>query len=237
MGVTIHGTMGRYVMVPLEFLSNPVNPSNERGMFATLLGLPPYWEFSIRGLTKIFPEGKGSLNRMLSGLQRKGYVKLVQNRDPNGHFGGTELIIELNPTNYQPDPHRQAENRDPAKRDPGIWYPASWAPTVRGPQESPESNIKESIIKESYITPESRAREPGLEKPSQEPEKGSGTEESVPSDRLLYVGEPRQVPSKNRFNNFKQRQYNFDYLEKQLYQAQEQSSEAGEQPASFDGQK
>lgn len=155
MGVTIHGTMGRYVMVPLEFLSNPVNPSNERGMFATLLGLPPYWEFSIRGLTKIFPEGKGSLNRMLSGLQRKGYVRLVQNRNPNGHFGGTDLIIELNPTNCQPDPHRQTENRDPAKRDPGIWYPgiwypASWDPTVRGPQESPESNIKESIIKGLY---------------------------------------------------------------------------------------
>ena len=76
-----------------------------------------------------------------------------------------------------------------------------------------------------------------MKKPEAEPEKRPGTEDPFPPNRLLYVGEPRQVPSKNRFNNFKQRQYNYDYLEKQLYQAQEQSSEAGEQPASFDGQK
>jgi len=231
MGVTVHGTMDRYVRVPWEFLANPENPTNERGLFATLLGLPPDWNFSIRGLTKILPEGKSSINRMLSNLQRKGYVKLIQKRNPNGHFGQTDLIIELTPANTLSVPQRQTisraqvkhdnENRDPDTQDPGIWCPAFWNPAFWDSTEQPESNNKESIMKESYITPKYRVGNSNTEKTEETPEKGSGRKNFVSANSSLYIGAPRQVPGRNRFNNFKQRQYDFDVLEQQLLQAQQ----------------
>jgi len=226
MGVEKNVIITQYNCTPMEYLNNSCLTAKERGIVTTLYALPDDWKFSIHGFTKLFPEGKESISQGLSSLREKGYVELRQKRGRNGHYGQTDAILWLPPLPRQPtmkwrSRKRVSENRDTDNRVTVKQDTSFRDPTMSDPKKPPESIIKESINKESYNTPESRAREPGLEKSAQEPEKGSGTEESAPPNRLLYIGEPRQVPSKNRFNNFKQRQYDFDVLEQQLLQAQQ----------------
>ena len=247
MGVEKNVIINQYNCTPMEYLNNSCLTAKERGIVTTLYALPDDWKFSIHGFTKLFPEGKESISQGLSSLREKGYVEFRQKRGKNSHYGQTDAILWLPPLPRQPNMkwrsrkrgyiNRDTVNRDTVNRDTSIQDPRKPPESITNESIINESIIKESINKESYNTLESRAKETPLEKPEEEPEKGTITEDSDPPDSLLYVDEPQYVQRNNRFNNFKQRRYNFNYLEKQIFQAQKRPSEADEEPASFNGQK
>ena len=59
---------------------------NERGLLVTLYSLPKTWDFSIRGMTKILPNGERAITTALRKLESKRYVKCTYYRGKNGRF-------------------------------------------------------------------------------------------------------------------------------------------------------
>lgn len=59
---------------------------NERGLLVTLYSLPKTWDFSIRGMTKILPNGERAITTALRKLESKRYVKCTYYREKNGRF-------------------------------------------------------------------------------------------------------------------------------------------------------
>ena len=59
---------------------------NERGLLVTLYSLPKTWDFSIRGMTKILPNGERAITTALRKLEAKRYVKCTYYRNKNGRF-------------------------------------------------------------------------------------------------------------------------------------------------------
>ena len=57
------------------------------GMLCFLLSLPDNWDFSERGLAKLFPDGLRSVKTALRELEEKGYLTREQGRGEKGGFG------------------------------------------------------------------------------------------------------------------------------------------------------
>jgi hypothetical protein len=85
-------------MVNNGILRNRDLPLKERGLMATLLGLPDQWDFSVNGLAAILPDGRDSIRAGLKRLENMGYLSRYQERKSGGAFG--ELVVEVhdNPT-------------------------------------------------------------------------------------------------------------------------------------------
>ncbi len=68
------------------------------GLLAVLLSLPEYqedgtpWNFSIRGLTKMFPDGRDRVQNTLQDLEKHGYL-LRRNVKENGRFVDVEYVF------------------------------------------------------------------------------------------------------------------------------------------------
>ena len=118
----------------------------ERGMMATLLSLPPEWEFSAKGMAAILPDGVDAVNASLKKLESRGYVTRIQERDENGRFLGTMLII-----NSVPDTLPLPEL--PSEVFPETDEPSSEIPLTENPAQlnNKESNNQEINIKEINI--------------------------------------------------------------------------------------
>lgn len=57
-----------------------------KGIYMTLLMLPPEWDFSISGLCKIMKAGKKLIRSGLEELKHAGFVKIIQYRKDNGQI-------------------------------------------------------------------------------------------------------------------------------------------------------
>lgn len=83
-----------YMIVSKIFLQDENLKLSERGLLATLHSLPDEWTFSIKGMSKILPDGEESIRTALNGLIAKGYVTKKQSRINKGHFA--QNVLEIN---------------------------------------------------------------------------------------------------------------------------------------------
>ena len=58
-----------------------------------LLSLPDTWNYSVRGLSSITPDGVDGVLTALKGLERLGYLERNQQRESNGRMGRAEYVI------------------------------------------------------------------------------------------------------------------------------------------------
>ena len=85
---------GNYTVVPASITHDRELNLKSRGMLLTLLSLPDNWDFSERGLVKIFDnEGRDSIHTTLKNLEELGYLKRVQGRGVDGVFGNIDYIV------------------------------------------------------------------------------------------------------------------------------------------------
>ncbi len=80
-------------MVNNGILRNKELPLKERGLMVTLLGLPDQWDFSVKGLAAILPDGRDSIGKGLRRLEEMGYLSRYQDRSQGGSFGDT--VVEI----------------------------------------------------------------------------------------------------------------------------------------------
>ncbi len=69
----------------------------ERGMLLTLLSLPPDWDFTVEGMTKILPDGRDRIRTAMNNLKRYGYVRQRQGRREDGSFDSGHIEIYHKP--------------------------------------------------------------------------------------------------------------------------------------------
>ena len=86
-------SVSQYTIVSQNILKDENLSLKERGLLVTMLSLPDGWNFSIKGMAKILPDGIESISSTLNSLQDKGYVVSRQIKSENGRFGRNELEL------------------------------------------------------------------------------------------------------------------------------------------------
>lgn len=64
-----------------------------KGLLSMLLSLPDTWNYSVRGLAAIIPDGVDGVVTALKELERLGYLERHQLRQANGRMGKVEYVI------------------------------------------------------------------------------------------------------------------------------------------------
>ena len=140
MPVLKNRTQGRFVIVSIAPLRDPKLSTRERGLLCTIMSLPDNWEFSVRGLAKILPDGRDSLGSSIQVLEEKGYLSRWQDRNEKGTFGGNFIEVHEYPVIGQSVdgilPQKNTEK-------PVTAHPATGSPTQYNIKEY--KNISESI--------------------------------------------------------------------------------------------
>ena len=97
--------------------------ATERGLLITMLSLPESWDFSIRGLMHILPDGLTKISTALKNLEKAGY--LIRRRIyENGKIADWEYVFSDEPmtegTTSQDPGNQDAENLDSENLNQGI---------------------------------------------------------------------------------------------------------------------
>ena len=66
-----------------------------KGLLAVLMDLPPTWQHSIAGLSKIMPDGQDSIRSAMNELERAGYVERSRKNGSNGRTYVEYNIYEM----------------------------------------------------------------------------------------------------------------------------------------------
>ncbi len=82
-----------FLVVSKIFLQDESLTLAERGMLATMHSLPDNWNFSVRGMGRVLPDGEARISNALNGLEEKGYISRSQSKGDGGKFG--KNIIEI----------------------------------------------------------------------------------------------------------------------------------------------
>lgn len=96
-----------------------------KGLLSQMLSLPPEWDYSVMGLTKINREGKDAIRAALYELENAGYLIRTQAHDGQGYFGKNEYTIYETPqsplTDNPPQLSKDQTNTEQENKD-GINY-------------------------------------------------------------------------------------------------------------------
>lgn len=104
-----------YTVVDNFYLRDKRLSLKTKGLFTIMLSLPDDWDYSINGLAAFLKDGRDSVAKALSELERFGYLKRRRAMDEKGHFAGYKYdIFELPQTDtpYTENPCTENPNTD-----------------------------------------------------------------------------------------------------------------------------
>lgn len=126
----INNTQKPFVVVNKAIAMDKDLNMRDRGMMLTLMSFPPEWNFSIKGLEKIVPDGRDAISSSLQRLEEKQYLVRIQQRDEKGKFADTKIYINPNP------------KENPVTDEPLTENPFSGKPTAGNPIQINNKEIK-----------------------------------------------------------------------------------------------
>lgn len=112
-----------------------------KGLLSLMLSLPDDWDYSINGLVELSTDGKDSVMKALSELERFGYLKRRRVTDEKGHFAGYEYDIFEQPQSDTP----YAEK--PCTENPNTDNPIAGKPYSENPPQLTTKYINDENIK------------------------------------------------------------------------------------------
>lgn len=192
----------QYCKVPMEYLKNKSLSLKELGLLVKIYALPENWDFSLEGLAKTMDCGVSQIRSTFQSLIAKGFIRINRVRGPDGRFIRTDLYILIDPV---------------ASGDPSFDFPQMENPQVEKPTMGSPQKEKRRVEKQ----PEEKL---SVENHRESIYKESKNNESIMKESIMKRSTgtyAQRFRKKNAFNNFEQRDYNFDVLEKQLLQAQD----------------
>lgn len=127
-----------YEMIPHHLIKNASIEAS--GLWAFLASLPDGWDFSIRGLASIRPEGEDKLRKVVHELEELGYLERGRARNENGTMGAGIWIL-----NWQAKEKPAGE--EPAGENPTQVIKAQYNTIIT------KDNITKNNIKESSLSP------------------------------------------------------------------------------------
>lgn len=122
-----------YEMIPHHLIKNASIEAS--GLWAFLASLPDGWDFSIRGLASIRPEGEDKLRKVVHELEELGYLERGRARNENGTMGAGIWILNW-----------QAKEK-PAGENPTQVIKEQYNTIIT------KDNITKNNIKESSLSP------------------------------------------------------------------------------------
>lgn len=140
-------TQGNFTYVSQNITRDKNLSITERGLLLTLLSLPDNWDLSIRGLSKILPDGHDKISKSLNSLISKGYVTRWQDRNDKGIFGQITLEVHESPVTS----NKKEENCIPNKSEPDMANPDTANPdtanpdTANPPQDNNNNRSKQTV--------------------------------------------------------------------------------------------
>lgn len=114
MTVLRNRTQSNFTMISNAILHNKKLRLFDRGLLATIIGLPDNWDFSVEGLTKIVPDGRDAISRSIERLVDMRYLKRECIRDKRGRF---DTVIEVFSEPYQKEDKPPERNYRYGKSD------------------------------------------------------------------------------------------------------------------------
>ena len=91
-----------FLVVSKIFLQDADLNLTERGLLATMHSLPEKWEFTVKGMAKVLPDGESRIRSALDGLIKKEYVSKEQSKADGGKFGRNVIEIFERPFSENP---------------------------------------------------------------------------------------------------------------------------------------
>ena len=101
-----------FMIVSKIFLQDTSLSLAERGLLATMHSLPDDWDFTVKGMERILPDGEARIKKALNGLIAKGYVRREQDKTEHGRFGNNLICIHEKPLVEKPPAEKQAQYRN-----------------------------------------------------------------------------------------------------------------------------
>ncbi len=95
-----------FLVVSKIFLQDTRLSLTERGLLATMHSLPDEWNFTIKGMERVLPDGEARISNALNGLEKKGYVSRAQSKEYGGKFGKNIIEIFERPFGGKPIPEK-----------------------------------------------------------------------------------------------------------------------------------
>ena len=92
-----------YTVMSNHHLRNEKLSLKAKGLLSMMLSLPDDWNYTTRGLAKIFKEGVDAIGGALRELEAAGYIVRHKLRDRQGRISDTEYVIYEQPQPKNPD--------------------------------------------------------------------------------------------------------------------------------------
>lgn len=93
----------RYVSINTDILRNRYISLKAKGFFLTVMGLPPDWDFSVRGMVSILKEQRDSIYSIIQELEAFGYCSRTQSRNNDGTLTPVLYTFHEEPLTAFPD--------------------------------------------------------------------------------------------------------------------------------------
>ena len=104
------------MIVSKIFLQDTSLSLAERGLLATMHSLPDDWDFTVKGMERILPDGEARIKKALNGLIAKGYVRREQDKTEHGRFGNNLICIHEKPLVEKPPAEKPLTEKPPAEK-------------------------------------------------------------------------------------------------------------------------
>lgn len=136
----INDTQKNFVVVNKAVAMDKQLGLKERGLMLTLMSLPPKWNFSVRGLASILPDGVDSIRKSVNILESKKYISREQVRNAYGRYEDTIITIH-------PDPAHLPVAEKPCTEKPITVNPITDESSTEIPTEINNEQISNKEIK------------------------------------------------------------------------------------------
>ncbi len=93
---------GDYTNIFNDVFRNRALSYKAKGLLATMLSLPPTWDFSLNGLSVIAADGIDSVRAGIKELERYGYIRRSQSKNKKGLFSRNIYMVYEYPAKQNP---------------------------------------------------------------------------------------------------------------------------------------
>ena len=132
-----------YTVMSNHHLRNTNLSLKAKGLLSLMLSLPENWDYTTKGLARIYKDGVDSICAGVRELEEQGYVIRERVRNPNGQLGAIEYTILEQP--------RPPEREKPERENPVLDNPILGSPVLEEPEQGKPAqlNTKESSKQKS----------------------------------------------------------------------------------------
>lgn len=195
---------GNFTRINNSFFKEKQMSLKAKGLLCLMLSLPDDWNFSINGLVGLSTDGKDSVMKTLSELERFGYLKRRRVTDPKGHFAGYEYDVFEQPqdnTPYSEKPCTENPNTD----KPYTGKPYSENPPLLTTKYINDENIKLSSETDDDTDGQLSLTEENHSETADKSEKKNTVAMSVQeAAEIIYKAYPRKEGKAKGFEQVKQ---------------------------------